>query len=220
MGGDNSLFSLIAHGGPVLLLLACLSVVSWAVILFKIVQLLPVLGGKARRRAALDLWKMGDNDGAIAAMQGGRSPADRVVAYGMEVMKDGLSGPMVEAELARRGNEEAGRMLSLIRFLELVAMVSPLLGLLGTVLGMIQSFQDLETAGGAANASVLAGGIWEALMTTAAGLVVAIPAAIAAALLGARIELATQRIESAAGELLLIEHGRQSASGGVHALAG
>ena len=101
-------------------------------------------------------------------------------------------------------------MSTLIRFLELVAMVAPLLGLLGTVLGMIQSFQDLASAEGAANASVLAGGIWEALMTTAAGLVVAIPAAIAASLLGARIETATQRIESAVGELLLIEHGRQS----------
>ena len=54
-------------------------------------------------------------------------------------------------------------------------MIAPLLGLLGTVLGMVQSFQDLSLAQGSANASVLAGGIWLALLTTAAGLVVAIP---------------------------------------------
>jgi biopolymer transport protein ExbB len=84
-------------------------------------------------------------------------------------------------------------------------MVSPLLGLLGTVLGMIQSFQELEIAQGWANASVLAGGIWQALLTTAAGLIVAIPAAIAAQLLAARIESAGQLIESTVGQLYLIE---------------
>jgi biopolymer transport protein ExbB len=85
-------------------------------------------------------------------------------------------------------------------------MVSPLLGLLGTVLGMIQSFQELEMAQGAANASVLAGGIWQALLTTAAGLLVAIPAAVAAGLFSARIDNAAQSIESAVGRLLLIEN--------------
>lgn len=141
-------------------------------------------------------------------MRTGRAPADRVVARAMALMNEGVTGPILDAELARRGNEEVTAMSRLIRFLELVAMVSPLLGLLGTVLGMIQSFQDLETAQGAANAAVLAGGIWEALMTTAAGLVVAIPAAIGAALLNARIELATQSIESAVGDLQLVEHAR------------
>jgi biopolymer transport protein ExbB len=89
-----------------------------------------------------------------------------------------------------------------------VAVIGPLVGLLGTVTGMIQSFQDLAAAEGAANASVLADGIWEALLTTAAGLVVAIPAAVAATLFNVRIEKATQKIELAVGELIVIEHGR------------
>jgi biopolymer transport protein ExbB len=204
----ESLLSLIQHGGPVLIVLAVLSIVSIAVIVVKIVQLAPVLGGAATRKAALARWAADDKAGAEAAMRAGRAPADRVVARAMGLMRDGLSGPMLDAELARRGNEEVTSMSRMIRFLELVAMVSPLLGLLGTVLGMIQSFQDLETAQGAANAAVLAGGIWEALMTTAAGLVVAIPAAIGAAMLNARIELATQAIESAVGDLQLVEHTR------------
>ena len=70
---------------------------------------------------------------------------------------------------------------------------------------MIQSFQQLEMAEGAANASVLAGGIWQALLTTAAGLLVAIPAAVAAGLLSARIDRAAQGIESAVGELMLTD---------------
>ncbi len=208
--GDQSLLTLLSHGGTVLFMLLAISVVSIAIIVMKVVQLLPILGGKARRTAALAAWKAGDTASAITQMQGARSPADRVMAYGMQAVADGISGERLEAELARRGNEEVAAMSTWIRFLELVAMVSPLIGLLGTVLGMIQSFQDLETAAGAANAAVLAGGIWEALMTTAAGLVTAIPAAIAAALLNARIEAATVNIESAAGELLLVEHGRQA----------
>jgi biopolymer transport protein ExbB len=63
--------------------------------------------------------------------------------------------------------------------LELTATVAPLLGLLGTVLGMIAAFQTLQEAGARADPTALAGGIWEALLTTAAGMAVAIPAAIA-----------------------------------------
>ena len=102
----------------------------------------------------------------------------------MELVELGHGGAVLEADLARRGNEEVAIMSTGIRFLELIAMIAPLLGLLGTVLGMIQSFQQLAAAEGAANASVLAGGIWQALLTTAAGLLVAIPAAVGASFLG------------------------------------
>ena len=81
-------------------------------------------------------------------------------------------------------------------------MISPLLGLLGTVLGMIQAFRDLEMAEGAANAALLAGGIWQALLTTAAGLIVALPAAAGAALLSARAERAANEIEAIIGRLI------------------
>lgn len=102
-------------------------------------------------------------------------------------------------------------MNSLIRVLELIAMISPLLGLLGTVMGMIQSFQALEMAQGAANASVLAGGIWQALLTTAVGLLVAIPAAVGATLLASRAESAAQMIENSVGRLMLVEENPNAA---------
>ena len=60
--------------------------------------------------------------------------------------------------------------------LEIIAQVSPLVGLLGTVIGMIDSFNELELGGSLVDPSVLAGGIWTALLTTAMGLIVAIPA--------------------------------------------
>jgi biopolymer transport protein ExbB len=62
--------------------------------------------------------------------------------------------------------------------LELISTIAPLLGLLGTVLGMIAAFQALQESGSRADPAILAGGIWEALLTTAAGMAVAIPASI------------------------------------------
>ncbi|NIZ62572.1 flagellar motor protein MotA [Sedimentitalea sp. CY04] len=205
MGG---LLEMLITGGPVIMLLAVMSVFSLSLIGVKLVQLWPVRSGEDNRKRALNLWKEGKSDKAMAAMADGYAPADRVMTYAMQALSKGLNGPRLEGELMRRGNEEVTQMNSLIRLLELIAMVSPLLGLLGTVLGMIQSFQELELAQGAANASVLAGGIWQALLTTAAGLLVAIPAAIAAGLFSARIDGAAQLIENAVGRLLLANESR------------
>jgi biopolymer transport protein ExbB len=198
----------LATGGPVIVLLALISLLSLTVIGVKLAQLWPVTSGKEQRSQAIDLWQKGDGDKAQSTVAKGKSPADRILIFAMSSLQDGLQGPVLTSELERRGNEEVQRMNSLIRLLELIAMVSPLLGLLGTVTGMIQSFQELELAQGAANASVLAGGIWQALLTTAAGLVVAIPAAIAAGLFAARIDAAAMMIESAVGRLMLADHAR------------
>lgn len=62
--------------------------------------------------------------------------------------------------------------------MEIIAQVSPLIGLLGTVIGMIDSFNELELGGSLVDPSILAGGIWTALLTTAMGLIVAIPSLI------------------------------------------
>lgn len=66
-----------------------------------------------------------------------------------------------------------------MRPLEVIAAAAPLIGLLGTVLGMIEAFAALSKVQGQIDPSVLAGGIWQALLTTAAGLIVAIPALVA-----------------------------------------
>ncbi|MCD9149664.1 MotA/TolQ/ExbB proton channel family protein [Pseudophaeobacter flagellatus] len=202
------LLQILTNGGPVIALLAAISLLSLTVIAVKLAQLWPVTSGTTQRTAAIARWQSGDRPGAQSDIVADRAPADRVLRYAMEALQNGLKGPILIAELERRGNEEVQRMNGLIRLLELIAMVAPLLGLLGTVLGMIQSFQELELAQGAADASVLAGGIWQALLTTAAGLVVAIPAAIAAGLFAARIDRAAQMIESAVGQLMLADHGQ------------
>lgn len=197
----------VTKGGPVLWLLAVLSLGSLTLIIAKAMQMAGVLSGEGRRAAAFGSWARGERDAAMAALSQGKAPADRLVLFAMRGLIAGRPRAVLDAELTWRGNVEAARLNARIRTLELIAMVSPLLGLLGTVLGMIRSFRDLAGAEGAANASLLAGGIWEALLTTAAGLVVAIPAAIAAGLLADRAERAVQAMEVAVGELYSVEDG-------------
>ncbi len=195
----------LGTGGPIIALLGLLSLLSLTLIAVKTIQLSSVRSGAAGRDAALVQWSKGERAPAQSAVAKGKSPADRVCAYAMQALIDGFKGPALIAELTRRGNQEFAAMNTWIRVLELIAMISPLLGLLGTVTGMIQSFQELELAQGAANASVLAGGIWQALLTTAAGLLVAIPAAVGASLLSGRAEAGAQSIEDAVGQLMVIE---------------
>ncbi len=203
--------SSLGAGGIIIAVLLVLSALSLTVIVVKTVQLLPARGGAARREEALQQWSAGQKEQAQSAVVQGKSPADRVMAYAMKSLISGFKGPALMTELLRRGNQEFARMNSMIRLLELIAMISPLLGLLGTVMGMIQSFQALEMAQGAANASILAGGIWQALLTTAVGLLVAIPAAVGATLLSARAESAAQLIEDAVGRLMLVEENPNAA---------
>jgi len=207
----GNLVGMFVSGGPIMFVLLALSILSLTIITAKVVQLWNVRSGGTQRSAALGNWQSGERQQAFDTVRTGRAPADRVMAYAMEALDQGLSGPKLDAELARRGNEELARMSGAIRILELIAMISPLLGLLGTVLGMIQSFQELELAEGSANASVLAGGIWLALLTTAAGLLTAIPAAVGASLISGRVESATLAIEGAISQLMLTEAAKPGA---------
>jgi biopolymer transport protein ExbB len=205
----SGLADMLVAGGPIVGVLLVMSLVSLAVIALKTVQLAGVLSGAARREAAYAAWSSGDRTAAVAALDPPRAPADRLLAAAMRGLAAGTQRPALEADLEWRGNEEMATLNRHIRLLEIIAMVSPLLGLLGTVLGMIQSFQELALAEGAANASILAGGIWTALLTTAAGLIVAIPAAVAAGLLSARVDRAGQSIEGAVGRLFALDAARR-----------
>lgn len=85
----------------------------------------------------------------------------------------------LEKTFSHAATREVRQMERFLPTLFLISSISPLLGLLGTVAGMIKAFQAIENLGGKVDASVLAGGIWEAMLTTALGLGVAIPAMVA-----------------------------------------
>jgi len=96
----------------------------------------------------------------------------------IELIKKGKTREEKEENIKFFLIKEIQKAETFLPSLEIVAQVSPLIGLLGTVIGMIDSFNELELGGSLVDPSILAGGIWTALLTTAMGLIVAIPALI------------------------------------------
>ncbi|WP_093153393.1 MotA/TolQ/ExbB proton channel family protein [Aliiruegeria lutimaris] len=201
----EQMISTLTRGGPVIGVLAVLSLISVTLIVVKLLDMRGALGGQSGRDAAYEAWRKGERASALKTVEAGKSPLDRILSAAMSGLIAGRRRTALTEELEWRGNQELDRLSRHIRTLELVGMVSPLLGLLGTVLGMISSFQELALAEGAANASLLAGGIWQALLTTAAGLVVAIPSAVSASLLGTRVDRIGVAMETAVGRLMTLE---------------
>jgi len=167
---------LIEMGGPVIAILAVVSVATLAVILYKLWQFrVSGVGRHHALRAAVAGWDRGEVRAARRRLEGSRSYLAPVIARAFAADPDDSKATRrIEAEAeARFARLERG-----FRFLDTVAQVAPLLGLFGTVLGMIEAFQALQAAGSQVDPSLLAGGIWVALLTTAAGLAVAMPASV------------------------------------------
>jgi len=163
-------------GGPVVWVLSIMSVVALTIILLKLWQFAVL---RPERRTALEqslqLWRNGD---AIAAMRNlpSKHPISQVALIAMDGLSKGTTEvTLLKDELNRVATQQLDQLRAYLRPLEVIATLSPLLGLLGTVLGMIVAFQQMEAAGSQVDASVLSGGIWQALFTTAVGLSVAIP---------------------------------------------
>lgn len=167
----------IAAGGPVVVILFAMSVAALAVVFVKLWQFRAVrIGERRQARQALALHRAGRSGEAVVALGGARNPVAQVLALAIRgQMRGDLSPAAIREEVLRSGADRLEALRSGLRPLEVIASLAPLLGLFGTVLGMIGAFQELESAGSQVNPSVLSGGIWEALLTTAVGLAVAIP---------------------------------------------
>ncbi|MCO6383454.1 MotA/TolQ/ExbB proton channel family protein [Oceanicola sp. 502str15] len=167
------------QGGPAIWAIAALSVLTLALILWKIWRY-SVAGAWSRKASfsAVDTWVGGQRDAALQALAQRRGVRSRMTHAAMQARLT-LEEESAREEVSRVAKRELSRLSGGLRVLELIATIAPLLGLLGTVLGMIDAFQTLQEAGNRADPALLAGGIWEALLTTAAGMAVAIPASIA-----------------------------------------
>lgn len=170
----------LIRGGPAIWAIAALSVITVALILWKIWRL-ALMGAWSGRRTerAIGMWCDGDVASAQASLTGRSSLRATVACVAMQAWLDPrLNEPAAREETGRVARAQLGKARSGLRALELIATIAPLLGLLGTVMGMIEAFQALQDAGSRADPAALAGGIWEALLTTAAGMAVAIPASV------------------------------------------
>jgi biopolymer transport protein ExbB len=196
----RAMWEIILAGGPVMWPIILCSVVAAAIVLERLwtLQRKRVIPHELTDR----IWKLVEsqtlNERHIEALAN-NSPLGRVLAAGLANRDQGR-------EIMKEAIEDTGRHVvhELERFLGTlgtIAAVSPLLGLLGTVTGMIQAFEAIS-AEGVGDPQVLAGGIGTALITTAAGLIVAIPALFCYRYLRGVVDLLVVDMEKAAMKLV------------------
>ncbi|WP_350335392.1 MotA/TolQ/ExbB proton channel family protein [Coralliovum pocilloporae] len=194
----EKLIDFLFLGGPIVLLLIALSVVTVALVLYKIWQFhLLKLGRHRDVHIAVQRWFIGDRKGAGAILGQAINPTAISVRHAMQgVSRHGPNNKAVSDDVERICGELVSDMRGYLRALEMIAQTAPLIGLFGTVLGMIEAFQSLQQAGASVDPSQLAGGIWVALLTTAVGLAVAIPAMAILGWFDARIDREIAAMES------------------------
>ena len=141
-----------------------------------------------------------DRDGALELCQESGSPVSEVFAS--VVKKWGRPSVELEQTVIDSGDRVSGGLRRYVRLFNAVATISPLMGLLGTVFGMIRLFNAISTADAMGRTELLAAGISEALFTTAAGLLIAIPALVFYLLFVGRVERLLMDIDNLGQELV------------------
>jgi biopolymer transport protein ExbB len=153
-----------------------------------------------------------DRDEAIALCEKNRSPVGDVFAAAAK--KWGRPAVEVEQAILDAGERVTAGLRSYLRLFNGITTITPLLGLLGTVLGMIQSFNAIATADAMGRPELLAGGISQALLTTAAGLSVAIPALIAYLYFASRVDRLIMDIDALGQDVVACISAEAIAEGG------
>lgn len=200
--------SLLNLGGPIVYILLALSVYATAIIFYKLHVFYGVNFFKSDRTAkSVKVWLENKHDDAYESINKISDPESEVISFAMyQLLKHKKLTVKLESdireEIVRLSDERINYYSSNLNSLQVIATIAPLLGLLGTVFGMIEAFQQMEMAGKNVDPSVLSGGIWEALLTTAVGLSVAIPIVVFESYFRNIIENFKNNIESAVTKVL------------------
>ncbi|HEX5104473.1 MAG TPA: MotA/TolQ/ExbB proton channel family protein, partial [Pirellulaceae bacterium] len=195
---SKSMLSVFQDGGPLMYPIALCSVVLLVVVFERFISLRKgrVIPRPFVKRL-LEQLREGqlDREKALKLCEDNRSPVAMVFAPA--VKKWGRTSVEVEQAILDSGERVTNQLRRYLRIMNGIAQVAPLMGLLGTVLGMISSFNGISTTAGAdGQREMLAGGIAQALITTAAGMVVAIPALISYMYFVGRVDQLVTEIDS------------------------
>lgn len=189
-------------GGVTMWVLAALSVIALSTLMAKALQF--ALIRPARSRQADRLLSALAQQQPPGQAEKLISPIDQVLWQCWENRQ--LDEAAWQEESLRLARSALDELRGGLRVLEVISAIAPLLGLLGTVFGMIGAFQALETAGSQVDPSILSGGIWEALLTTAAGLTVGIPALAAFHWADRQVELCRERMQDRLSRLKVLRN--------------
>ena len=190
---------LIEKGGPVMFILLGFSIFAFAIIFIKLIQFFSAALSRTNKIEKILSRLNGRNaKKLLVEIQEIKNPMARIIEVVILTKSDRrFDKESREAEISRIISIEIRNLENYLGGLEVVASISPLLGLFGTVLGMIKAFLNLEKAGSQIDPALLAGGIWEALLTTAFGLAIAIPALAAYHLFENKISNTRDKINDA-----------------------
>ena len=177
----------LSKGGMLVVPILLCSVLAMAIFLERIISFTRMRsrGRKLDQKVALLLMEKNDEEAKRAA-QKSNSPMGRVLTQAIEFKNKGRE--TLETVIINAIDKEVQTLSSYLQALATIGNIAPLLGLLGTVVGMIKAFMVIQQMGGKVNAAVLAGGIWEAMLTTAIGLAVALPTMVAHSYLVAKVD--------------------------------
>jgi biopolymer transport protein ExbB len=205
-GALDRALELIHAGGPVVIILTGFSVVALAIVFVKLWQFGRLqLGDRKTARNAVRLHLMGKTAEALTLAGRSRNPTAYLLTLAIEGQRHGYAEEAVREEAFRYGGDILETLRSGFRPLEVISTLAPLLGLFGTVLGMISAFQQLEAAGNQVNPAILSGGIWEALLTTAVGLAVAMPVIVVLNWLERLVESLAHEMDSVLTQLFTVD---------------
>jgi biopolymer transport protein ExbB len=183
--------NLIERGGILMVPILACSVVTVGILIERLWALrLQSVIGRGRFAPIINHLSQGEFDEAFIIARTLDTPGGRILTAGLSVHQGGPE--VMQSAMEETGREEVAALHENVETLGTIASITPLIGLLGTVLGMIDVFQgvvaDAGMSGGSVNPASLASGIWTALLTTAAGLSVAIPSFVIYRLLQGRCE--------------------------------
>ncbi|NJK91999.1 MAG: MotA/TolQ/ExbB proton channel family protein [Blastochloris sp.] len=200
---SSSPFEIMQLGGPIMWVLLLGSVIAVAVFVERIILFHRSTVNVDRfLKGITNLLRSGRHEEALERCDESYGPVVRVVQTA--IIKRKLPRTELRELVQEVAQLQVPRLEANLQLLATVGYIAPLLGLLGTVVGMIKAFQELNSAMGAAPISELAGGIWEALVTTAFGLVVAIPAYVAYNYLASRLNQLVTDMERCGIEIIQI----------------
>ena len=192
---------LILQAGPFLWPIVLCSVVGFAIflerarVLLRLRRTLPKLSGEI-----VQLARGGRMQEAAALCERHDGPVTNVV--GALIASLDLDPAKRDQVVTVAGNRELRQLERGLRGVAVIARIAPLLGLLGTVVGLVEAFIGVSTMQGPPDPSVLASGIWQALLTTVAGLLVAIPAIVSHEWLQSRVDEIGLRMQEVVTEVL------------------
>ena len=198
---ELSVWDLTMAGGPLMIPLALLAVVS-IYIFFE--RLFAINHANRQDRSFMDRIKdyihRGEVDQALKLCQDTNTPYSRMIEKGVTRIGRPMNDVLVAIENV--GNMEIAKLEKGFNWLATTAAGAPMIGFLGTVVGMVNAFFQLASAGNNSNVSILAGGIYQALVTTVAGLVVGIIALFAYNYLTSRVNKVMNKLEGKTMEFM------------------